>query len=103
MEKDREHALACYRAGIVALAQAFNPTNIDWLPHRYDKETRAQFIQLARELEKLVMDGAIEPNPAHSNYLRAQAARRDPGVQALIKRASRKTPIRAPRGADGQK
>lgn len=92
---DRAEITTHYRNAIEALAMVFNPCDFERIPHRYTKVAQEKFIRLAAELRILIEKEEIEPNPAHALYLKAQAARRDPGVQALIKRASRKTPIRA--------
>jgi hypothetical protein len=82
---------------MAAFAQAFNHCDEDYHAHRYAPEVQERFFELALELVALVESGRIEHNPRHSQHLLAQAARTDAPLQALLKRASRKSPIRTPR------
>ena len=94
----RRHARACASAGIAAFAQAFNHCDEDWHPHKYAPDVQERFREIGLELVALVESGCIEPNPNHRQYLRAQEAKQDKTLQALFKRAGRKTPIRAAGG-----
>lgn len=90
----RADARACAQDGIAALARAFNHCSRADVAHRYTDAVQSRFHALAVELVGLVEHGAIEPNPAHAQHLKAQAARGDKALQAVIRNASRKTPIR---------
>lgn len=90
----RAEARACAQSGIAELARAFNHCGRDEVAHRYTDEVQSRFLDLAAELVRLVEQGAIEANPAHGLYLQAQSARGNKALQAVIRRASRKTPIR---------
>lgn len=90
----RADARACAQHGIAALARAVNHCGREDAAYRYADEVQARFFALASELVGLVEHGAIEPNPAHTLHLKAQAARSDKTLQAVIRKASRKTPIR---------
>lgn len=90
----RADARACAQHGIAALARAFNHCDREDVAYRYADDVQARFFALATELVALVEHGTIEPNPAHALHLKAQAARGDNRLQAVIRRASRKTPIR---------
>jgi len=93
-DASRADARACAQGGIAALARAFNHCGRDDVAHRYTDAVQSRFLELAAELVGLVEHGAIESNPAHGLYLKARAARTDPALLALIRMASRKTPIR---------
>lgn len=80
---------------IAAVARAFNHCGAVEVPYRYSDAVQSRFQALAAELVRLVEHGANEPNPEHGLYLKARAARSDPALQALIRKASRKTPIRS--------
>lgn len=90
----RADARACAQDGIAALARAFNHCDRADVAHRYADDVQARFFALAAELVRLVKHGAIEPNPAHALHLQARAARGNKTLQAVIRKASRKTPIR---------
>lgn len=81
--------------GLAAMARAFNHCGRPELAYRYASEVQARFEALAVELVHLVECGEIEPNPAHRGHLRAMAARHDKTLQTVIRKASRKTPIRS--------
>jgi hypothetical protein len=90
----RANARACAQDGIAALARAFNHCGNSELAHRYTDAVQSRFLELAMDLVQLVESGEIESNPAHRLYLRAVAARGDESLQAMIRKASQKTPIR---------
>jgi len=94
-EQHRGQARASAQAGIALLAQAFNHCGNEKLPHRFTTDAKARFLELATELVMLVESGGIEANPSHDLHLKAVAARNDGPLQALIRKASKKTPIRA--------
>lgn len=94
-ETSRANARACAQAGLALLAQAFNHCDRADLAHRYADAEQSRFHALAVELVELVEHGTIEANPAHAQNLRAQAARSDSALQAVFRRASRKTPIQS--------
>lgn len=93
-EENRADARACAQGGIAALARAFNHCGRDDVAYRYTDEVQSRFLDLAAELVRLVEHGDIEDNPAHGMYLQGQAARSDKALQAVIRRACNKTPIR---------
>lgn len=90
----RADARTCAQDGIAALARAFNHCDREDVAHRYADDVQARFFVLAAELVGLVEHGAIELNPAHTLHLKARDARSDKTLQAVIRKASRKTPIR---------
>lgn len=95
-EAYRPQAERDLRQGVCAIGIALNLENLCGnLPYRFDDASRARALALLAELWRLFEDGTIESNPAHVEWLRAKAAREDPALQALIRKASRKTPIRA--------
>ena len=93
-DASRADARACAQGGLAALARAFNHCDRADMAHRYANAVQSRFHALAVELVGLVEHGAIELNPAHAQHLKARAARGDKTLQAVIKRASRKAPIR---------
>lgn len=93
--ESRKEAQACGRVGFVGFARAFNATSEGDTPWRYSAEVLEQFETLCGELLHLIKTGEIEVNPSHTQYAAARAARNDPAIQSLIRKASRKTPIRA--------
>lgn len=93
-DASRAEARCCAQNGIAALARAFNHCDRDDAPYRYTDTVQSRFHALAVELVALVEHGAIETNAAHWRYLKARAARGDETLQALIRKVSRKTPIR---------
>jgi hypothetical protein len=93
-EKSRIEARGHAREGIASLALAFNHCGRNEVAHRYADAVQSQFLELAAELIRLIEYGDIETNPAHGLYLQAQGARSDKALQAVIRKASRKTPIR---------
>lgn len=93
-DASRADARPCAQAGIAALARAFNHCGRDDVEYRYSDAVQSRFHALAAELVGLVEHGAIEVNPAHALHLKARAARSDKTLQAVMRRASRKTPIR---------
>lgn len=93
-EASRADARACAQDGIAYLARAFNHCGRGDLAHRYTDDVQSRFSAIAVELVELVEHGAIEANPAHGQYLKARAASGDNTLRALIRKASRKTPIR---------
>ena len=95
VDQHRAQARASAQAGIALLAQAFNHCGNEKLPHRFSTDVQARFAELATELVMLVERGDIEANPAHGLYRKALAARNDGALQALIREASKKAPIRA--------
>lgn len=94
-EACRTEARDLAQTGMAYLARAFNHCGTAALAHRYTDEVQRRFEELAVEIVGLVENGAIEANPAHAQHLRALAARNDHAVQSVIRRASRKTRIRA--------
>lgn len=90
----RADARACAQDGLATLARAFNHCDRADVAHRYADDVQARFFALATELVGLIEHGAIEQNPAHALHLKARAARGDKALQAVIRGASRKTPIR---------
>lgn len=94
-ERSRSEARDLAQTGMSYLARAFNHCGTAALAHRYTDEVQRRFEELAVEIVRLVENGAIEANPAHAQHMRAMAARNDCAVQAVIRRASRKTRIRA--------
>lgn len=93
-DASRADARASAQNGLAALARAFNHCDQADVAHRYADHVQARFFALATELVALVEHGTIEVNPAHALHLKARAARTDKTLQAVIRRASRKTPIR---------
>lgn len=93
----REYARKCAAVGIGALAQAFNHCDEDYHAHRYARDVQGRFRELCTELVALIETGEIERNPGHERWLRAEAAKRDPTLQLVLKRATRKTLIRSSR------
>lgn len=93
-DASRADARASAQHGLAALARAFNHCDLAEVAHRYADDVQARFFALATELVALVEHGTIEVNPAHALHLKARAARGDKTLQAVIRRASRKTPIR---------
>lgn len=93
-DASRADARACAQDGLAALARAFNHCGRDDVAYRYSAAVQSRFDALAVELVGLVEHGTIEVNPAHALHLKARAARTDKTLQAVIRRASRKTPIR---------
>jgi hypothetical protein len=93
-EASRADARACAQSGLAAVARALNHCGREDVAHRYTDAVQSRFHALAVELVGLIEHGAIEANPAHGHYLKVQAARCDKSLQALIRKASRKTPIR---------
>jgi hypothetical protein len=65
--------------------------------HVFEPEVQDRFRDLCIELVALVESGEIQRNPRHADYLRAQAAKCDTTLQAVLKRVSRKAPIRTGR------
>lgn len=93
--ESRKHAVACGRVGFVGFARAFNATGEPDTEWRYSAEVLERFEELCGELLRLIKDGEIEVNPSHATYAAARDARNNLILQSLIKKASRKTPIRA--------
>lgn len=93
-DTSRAEARSCAQCGLAALARAFNHCDRADVAHRYTDAVQSRFHALAVELVGLVEHGAIEVNPAHAQHLKARGARGDTTLQAVIRRASRKTPIR---------
>ena len=93
-DASRNDARACAQGGLAALARAFNHCDRCEVAYRFSDAVQSRFEALAIELVGLVEHGAIEANPAHAQHLKAQSARNDAALQAVIRRASRKTPIR---------
>lgn len=94
-DASREDARACSKGGLANLARAFNHCDRVDVAYRYTDEVQSRFRKLAVELVWLLEHGAIEVNPAHAQHVKARAARNDKALQAVIRRASRKTPIRS--------
>lgn len=90
----RADARAFARDGIAALARAFNHCGRDDVVHRYTDDVQSRFLDLAAEVVQLVEHGDIEVNAAHGMHLQSRDARNDEALQALIRRASQKAPIR---------
>lgn len=96
----REEAEEIFRTGFWVVGRAFNIQDAaPDLPYRFDSSSRNKAMSLLVQLVELMRAGAIEPNPLHAGWKHAQAARSDPTIQALIRRASKKTPIRARTGS----
>ena len=93
--ESRKGAHSCARMGVAAFAQAFNHFDEGHHPYRYAPEVQERFLDIARELYSLVERGRIECNPNHEQFLIAQEATQNKTLQALYRRASRKTPIKA--------
>lgn len=81
----RRYARAYASDGMAAFAQAFNHCDEDYHPHKYAPEVQERFWELGLELVALVESGRIEPNPNHRQYLRAQEAKQDKTLQAVLK------------------
>lgn len=92
--ESRQLAKACGRVGREAFARAFNAKGHPEHEWRYSAEVIERFEELCEELVHLVADGEMERNPAHAAYAAARDARKNPALQALIRKASSKTPIR---------
>ena len=92
--ESRKLARSCGRVGCVAFSRAFNATSEPENEWRYSPEVLRRFEVLCTELLHLVETGEIEVNPSHAAYAAARDARNNPALQSLIRRASRKTPIR---------
>lgn len=86
-ERSRESAHQIARDGVALLARAFNHLDANEVPYRYEKDVQARFFELGIELVRLIEHGAIEPNPAHVQYLQLQAARADASVQRVLQEA----------------
>lgn len=82
------------RAGLMCFVQAFSVGDAPNMKYRYTEAVKSRFAELAAELMQLVTCGGREVNPAYGEYLLSQKAKKDQAVQALIRKASRKTPIR---------
>ena len=82
------------RDGLMCFVKAFNVGDVPGMKYRFSNDVQDRFVELAAELMTLVTCGGREVNPAYLQYLAGQKAKRDHAVQALIRRASRKTPIR---------
>jgi len=80
--------------GLASFAKAFNFLDEDQIPFRRPQWVKQRFRELAIELVELVEHAPIEPNLHHEHHLQMLAARNDIAVQALIRRASKKTPMR---------
>lgn len=93
-DASRADARASAQNGLAALARAFNHCDRADVAYRYTDAVQTRFHALAVELVALVEYGAIEVNPAHALHLKTRAARGDKTLQAVIRKASRKTPIR---------
>lgn len=93
--ESRKQAVACGRVGFVGFARAFNAADLPDTEWRYSAEVLERFKVLCGELLHLIQTGDIEVNPSHAQYAAARAARSDPAIQSLIRKASRKAPIRA--------
>ncbi len=92
-DASRDEARGLARDGLAAMARALNHCGRPELAYRYTSEVQSRFEALAVELVHLVEFGEVESNPAHRGHLQAVAARTDETLQALIRKASRKTPI----------
>lgn len=62
--------------------------------YRFDGSVRARAMRALIDLTSLYDHARIEPHPEHPASQRAQAARDDVAVQAVIRRASDRAPIR---------
>jgi hypothetical protein len=96
-DASRQFARECARNGVGLLARAFNHCGADCHPHIYSADVQERFRDLCIEIVALVETGEVQLNPRHATYQRAQAAKQDPALQAVLKRASRKTRIRSGR------
>lgn len=94
LEEARRHARALARAGVKAFCLALNHERDPMLEWVYSEEVQQRVLELTAELDELLRHGQMLPNPGHAQWARAEAARKDPALQKLISRASRKTPIR---------
>lgn len=92
--ESRDQARACGRVGFKGFALAFNATNDPENAWRYSREVRERFEELCTELLGLIETGRIEKTPGHAHLVAAREARKNPALQTLIRKASRKTPIR---------
>jgi hypothetical protein len=93
-ERSRGEAHEAAAHGMGALARAFNHCENHMLPYRYADHVQAEFFELSVKIARLIEHGDIEPNPAHEQYRRAVAAKSDKRLQAVLRRASKRTPIR---------
>ena len=91
----RKDGWPCIGAGFVAMSLAFNTESKPEWRWRFSADVRDRVNELCAELEELFVTGDIEVNPAHAAYALAQDARNNPALQSLIRRASKRTPIRA--------
>jgi hypothetical protein len=92
--ESRQEARACGRMGVAAFSLAFNTKsdpNWEW---RYSSEVRSRVDELCAEMVKLLETAAIEPTPGNALLVASREARKDPALQTLLLKASRKTPIR---------
>lgn len=87
VDRSRETAHQVARDGVALLARAFNHLNADEVPYRYANGVQGRFLEIGIELVRLIEHGAIEPNPAHVQYLQLQAARADASVQRVLQEA----------------
>ncbi|MFC7433583.1 hypothetical protein ACFQNJ_03565 [Hydrogenophaga bisanensis] len=90
----RANARALAQEGVACLAMAFNHLERADVAHRYSDAVQSRFRELATELVRLVELGEIEANPAHALHLKVRAAHGDEALQAVIRRVSRKTPVK---------
>lgn len=92
--ESRDTARACGRSGFKAFSLAFNATNNPESAWRYSSEVRERFEDLCAELLGMIETGEIEATPGHAQFAALRVARQNPALQKLIRKASRKTPIR---------
>lgn len=91
----REAAQKFLEDGICELSRAFNFLEEDQIYWATSAETRRRYLELMRDIVGLFHECELPYNEGHVRHLAALRAKRDPGVQSLIRKAMRKTPIRA--------
>lgn len=93
----RAAAWADYRTAFQALSRVFDlDPDRPAQAYRFDGSVRARAMRALIDLTALYDHGRIEPHPEHPDNQRAQAARADAVLQAVIRRASDRAPIRGP-------
>jgi len=93
VEDFRKHAMQCYRVAVAALSGGI-AINDDPTPYCYGDDSQRELVELLARVLIVIERGEIEVNPRHAAWRKAQDAKNDPAVRALLRRASRKTPIR---------
>ncbi|RZL93308.1 MAG: hypothetical protein EOP76_09585 [Variovorax sp.] len=95
MDEHRELTRKFALDGCTGCARAFNYLEEHQVPWSTSAAARSRFKALCGEMLRLLEKNELSDNPAHALHVRATEARADPAIQRLIRRASRKTLIRA--------